>query len=82
MLLEVLIHLSTPRMNEKSTKMSFVQDLLADFNIFWHYYAILKPDYPLIIFSEAICLVGFHFLMNVLHTLICSLSVNNSLQKN
>jgi hypothetical protein len=62
--------------------MSFIQDLLADVNIFLHYYAILKPDYSLIIFPEAICLVGFHFPMNVLHTLIRSLSVNNSLQKN
>jgi hypothetical protein len=59
--------------------MSFVQDLLADFNIFWHYYAIFKPYYSLIIFPEAICLISLHFLMNVLHTLICSLGIDNSL---
>jgi hypothetical protein len=66
-------------MNGISTKMSFVQDLLADLTIFWHYYAIFKPYYSLIICPKAICLASLHFLMNVLHTLICSLGINNSL---
>jgi hypothetical protein len=59
--------------------MSFVQDLLADLSILWHYYAILKPYYSLIIFPEAICLADLNFIMNILHTLISSLGIINSL---
>jgi hypothetical protein len=66
-------------MNGISTKMGFIQDLLVDFSIFWHNYAIFKPYYSLVILSEAICSAGFHFLMNALHTLVGSLGINNSL---
>jgi hypothetical protein len=62
--------------------MSFIQNLLADFSIFRHYYAIIEPYYSLVIFSEAIYFVGFYFLMNILHTLVGSLGINNSLEKN
>jgi hypothetical protein len=49
--------------------MSFIQNLLADFIIFSHNYAIIKPYYTLIILSEAFSFVGFYFLMNMFHTL-------------
>jgi hypothetical protein len=53
--------------------------LLADFIIFRHNYAIIKPYYALIILSETIRFAGFYFLMNILHTLIIPLGINNSL---
>jgi hypothetical protein len=59
--------------------MSFIQKLLADFIIFRHNYVIIKPYYALIILS--IHFVGFYFLMNMFHTLIISLGINNLLQK-
>jgi hypothetical protein len=59
--------------------MSFIQNLLADFSIFGHHYAIIEPYYSLVIFSEAICFVGFYFLMNMFHTLVGYLGINNSL---
>jgi hypothetical protein len=79
MLFQVLIQLSASRVNGISTKMSFIQDLLTDFLILWHYYAVVKPYHSLIIFPKTISLVGLHFLMNIFHTLICSLSINNPL---
>jgi hypothetical protein len=69
-------------MNGISTKMSFIQNLLADSHILRHNYAIIKPYYALIILFEAISFVGFYFLMNMFHTLITSLGINNFLQKN
>jgi hypothetical protein len=74
-----LLHLSASGMNGISTKMSFIQNLLADFIIFRHNYAIIKPYYALIILSETIRFAGFYFLMNILHTLIIPLGINNSL---
>jgi hypothetical protein len=59
--------------------MIFIQKLLADLSIFRHNYAIIEPYYPLIIFYEAISFVGFYSLMNVFHTLIGSLGINNFL---
>jgi hypothetical protein len=56
--------------------------LLADSHILRHNYAIIKPYYALIILFEAISFVGFYFLMNMFHTLITSLGINNFLQKN
>jgi hypothetical protein len=53
--------------------------LLADFSIFRHNYAIIEPYYSLVIFSEAIRFVNFYFLMNVFHTLVGFLGINNSL---
>jgi hypothetical protein len=59
--------------------MSFIQNLLADFSIFRHNYAILKPYYSSIIFSKAICFAGLYFLMNMFHTLVGLLGINNIL---
>jgi hypothetical protein len=69
-------------MNGIPTKMSFIQNLLADFSIFGHHYAINKPYYSLVIFSKAICFADLYFLINMLHTLVGSLGINDSLQKN
>jgi hypothetical protein len=76
-----LIHLSASRMNGIATKMSFIQNLLVDIGILRHNYAIIKPYYALIILSEPISFVGLYFLMNIFHTLIIPLGINNYLQK-
>jgi hypothetical protein len=55
--------------------------LLADFIVLRHNYAVIKPYYALIILPETIRFVGFYFLMNMSHTLITSLCINNLLQK-
>jgi hypothetical protein len=62
--------------------MIFIQKLLADFIIFGHNYAIIKPYNALIILPKAISFAGFYFLMNMFHTLIIPLGIINSLQKN
>jgi hypothetical protein len=77
-----MIHLSASGMNEIATKMSFIQNLLADPIILGHNYAVIKPYNALIIFSKTVCFTGFHFLMDVFHTLIASLCINYLLQKN
>jgi hypothetical protein len=71
-----MIHLSASRMNGIATKMSFIQNLLADLIILGHNYVVIKPYYTLIILSETVCFTGFYFLMNVFHTLITSLCIN------
>jgi hypothetical protein len=76
-----MIHLSASGMNRIATKMSFIQNLLADFIILGHNDAIVKPYNVLIIFSEAVDFSGLYFLMNVFHTLIISLCINYLLQK-
>jgi hypothetical protein len=77
-----MIHLSASGMNVISTKMCFIQNLLADFIIFRHNYAVIKPYYSLIILSKTVCFTDFYFLMNMSYTLITSLCINNLLQKN
>jgi hypothetical protein len=77
-----MIHLSASRMDGISTKMCFIQNLLTDIIIFRHNYAVFKPYYALIILSEKVCFTSLYFLMNVFHTLITSLCINNLLQKN
>jgi hypothetical protein len=77
-----MIHLSASGMNGITTKMSFIQNLLADLIILGHNYAVIKPYNTLIILSETVFFTGFYFLMNISHTLITSLCINNPLQKN
>ena len=67
-----MIHLSGSGMNGIAAKMSLIQNLLVDFVILGHNYAVVKPYYALIILSETVCFTDFHFLMNVFHTLITS----------
>jgi hypothetical protein len=77
-----MIHLSASGMNGIATKISFIQNLLADLIFLGHNYAVIKPYNALIIFSETVCFTGLYFLMNVFHTRITSLCINNLLQKN
>jgi hypothetical protein len=56
MLFQVLIHFSASRVNGIPTKMGFVQDLLADFRILWHYYAVFEPYYSWISFLKQLAL--------------------------
>jgi hypothetical protein len=77
-----MIHLSASGMNGIAAKMSFIQNLLADFIILGYNYAVVKPYNALIILSKTFCFTGHYFLMNVFHTLITSLCINYSSQKN
>jgi hypothetical protein len=67
-----MIHLSASGMDGISTKMCFIQNLLADIIIFRHNYAVIKPYYALIIRSETVCFTGFYFLMNMFLLGTCS----------
>jgi hypothetical protein len=49
-----MIHLSASRMNGIATKMSFIQNLLVDFIILGHNYAVIKPYNALIILEREI----------------------------
>jgi hypothetical protein len=71
-----MIHLSAFGMNRIATKMCFIKNLLADFFIFWHHYAVIEPYNALIVFSKALGFSGFYLLMDVIHTFIILLCVN------
>jgi hypothetical protein len=77
-----MIHLSASGMDGMATKMSFIQNLLADLIIFGHNYAIVKPYNTLIILSETVSFTGLYLLMNMFNTLITSLCNSYPLQKN
>jgi hypothetical protein len=71
-----MIHLSASGMNRIATKMCFIQNLLADFFILRHNYAVVEPYIALIVLSETVSSSGFYFLMDVFHTLIILLSIH------
>jgi hypothetical protein len=39
-------------MNRITTKMCFIKNLLTEFFVLWHYYAVFKPYHTLIVFLE------------------------------
>ena len=70
MLLKIIVHLSTARMNRVSRIMSLTQNQLPEIIPLWHTNPVLVPQGTLIIFSEMRSLAFLEQLTDLLQLLI------------